>query len=160
MNAMSLRSTSWRARAAVLAVAALLATASVIAAEVEKRDAQSQAETERKLEDARRRLDAAAREVAELSMSMSEHAVPSIRHFTRVAGSRAMVGINIGAPACYYALRMLTDMTEWRLANMGHGLPPRTAPAGPMAPARPSRPSRCKRRRTAIQPPQRRPSPS
>jgi type II secretory pathway component PulC len=96
MNAMSLRSTSSRARAVVWALAALLATASVIAAEVEKKDTESQAETERKLEDARRRLDAAAREVAELSMSISEHAVPSIRHFTRIGGPRAMLGINLG----------------------------------------------------------------
>ena len=96
MNAMSLRSTSSKARAAMLAMAALLATATVIAAEVEKKDAQDQAETERKLEDARRRLDAAAREVAELSMSMSEHAVPSIRHFTRAGVPRAMLGINLG----------------------------------------------------------------
>jgi len=96
MNAMSLRSTSSRARAAVLAVAALLATATVIAAEVEKKDAESQAETERRLEDARRRLDAAAREVAELSMSMSEHAVPAFRTFTRAGVPRAMLGINLG----------------------------------------------------------------
>ena len=96
MNAMLLRSTSSRARAAVLIAATLLATATVIAAEVEKQDAASQAETERKLEDARRRLDTAAREVAELSMSMSEHAVPSIRHFTRVGAPRAMLGINLG----------------------------------------------------------------
>jgi type II secretory pathway component PulC len=99
MNAMSLRSTSSRARAAVLAVAVLLATATasglVSAAEVEKKDAQSQADTERRLEDARRRLDAAAREVAELSMSMSEHAVPSIR-LTRMGVPRAMLGINLG----------------------------------------------------------------
>jgi type II secretory pathway component PulC len=96
MNAMSLRSTSSSMRAAFLAVAALLATATVIAAEVEKKDAESQAETERRLEDARRRLDAAAREVAELSMSVSEHAVPSIRHFTRIGAPRAMLGINLG----------------------------------------------------------------
>ena len=96
MNAMSLRSTSSRARAAVLALAALLATATVIAAEVEKKDAESQAETERKLEDARRRLDAAAREVTELTMSISEHAMPSMRHFTRVGAPRAMLGINLG----------------------------------------------------------------
>jgi S1-C subfamily serine protease len=96
MNAMSLRSTSSRVRAAVLAVAALLATATVIAAEVEKKDTESQAETERKLEDARRRLDAAAREVAELSMSMSEHAMPSFRTFTRAGAPRAMLGINLG----------------------------------------------------------------
>lgn len=100
MNAMSLRSTSSKARTAALALAALLttvtATGFVSAAEVEKKDAASQAETERKLEDARRRLDAAAREVAELSMSMSEDAVPSIRHFTRIGVPRAMLGINLG----------------------------------------------------------------
>ena len=97
MNAMPLRSTSSRARAAVLALAALLATTTVIAAEVEKKDAESQAaETARRLEDARRRLDAAAREVTELTMSMSEHAVPSFRTFTRVGVPRAMLGINLG----------------------------------------------------------------
>src|SRR5688572_17447982 len=96
MSAMSLRSTSSRVRAAVLAVAALLATVTVIAAEVEKKDAESQAETERKLEDARRRLDAAAREVAELSMSMSESAVPMTRPFIQMARQRAMLGINLG----------------------------------------------------------------
>jgi type II secretory pathway component PulC len=96
MNAMSLRSTTSRARAVVLALAAMLATATVIAAEVEKKDEESQAATERKLEDARRRLDAAAREVAELTMTMSESAVPSIRHFTRAGVPRAMLGINLG----------------------------------------------------------------
>jgi type II secretory pathway component PulC len=96
MNAMSLRSTSSRARAVVLALAAMLATATVIAAEVEKKEEESQAATERKLEDARRRLDAAAREVAELTMTMSESAVPSIRHFTRAGVPRAMLGINLG----------------------------------------------------------------
>lgn len=96
MNAMPLRSMSSSARAAVLALAALLATTTVIAAEVEKIDAESQAETARRLEDARRRLDAAAREVTELTMSMSEHAVPSFRTFTRVGVPRAMLGINLG----------------------------------------------------------------
>jgi C-terminal processing protease CtpA/Prc len=99
MNAMSLRSTSSRARTAVLALAALLATATVIAAEVEKKDEESQAVTERKLEDARRRLDAAAREVAELTMTMSETAVPSFRRFARTGVPRAMLGINLGPRA-------------------------------------------------------------
>jgi S1-C subfamily serine protease len=95
MNAMSLRSTSSRARAAVVALSALLATATVIAAEVEKKDTESQAVTERKLEDARRRLDAAAREVAALSMSMSD-TMPQMRQFTRTGAPRAMLGINLG----------------------------------------------------------------
>lgn len=83
-------------RVALLAIAAVIATASVTAAEVEKKSEESQADMERQLAEARRRLDTAAREVAELSMSMSEHAVPSIRHFTRFGAPRAMLGINLG----------------------------------------------------------------
>jgi C-terminal processing protease CtpA/Prc len=83
-------------RIALLTIAAVLATASVTAAEVEKKTEESQVEIEKKLEEARRRLDTAAREVAELSMSMSEHAMPSIRHFTRAGPPRAMLGINLG----------------------------------------------------------------
>ncbi|MHC5114728.1 MAG: hypothetical protein ACYTGP_09905 [Planctomycetota bacterium] len=36
-------------------------------------------------------------------------------------------GINIGAPPCYYSLRMLSDMTSWRVANPDPAPPPRTA---------------------------------
>lgn len=96
MNAMSLHWTSSSMRAALLAVAALLATASVVAAEADKKAEGSQAETQRKLEDARRRLDDAAREVAELSMSMSEFAVPMMRPFIQLTQQRAMLGINLG----------------------------------------------------------------
>ncbi len=35
-------------------------------------------------------------------------------------------GINLGLPACYYELRMLSDMTQFRLANPGLPPPPRT----------------------------------
>jgi C-terminal processing protease CtpA/Prc len=85
-----------RLRVALLAIAAALATASVTAAEVEKKPDVSQAEIEKKLEDARRRLDTAAREVAELSMSMSDFSVPQMRHFTGFGPPRAMLGINLG----------------------------------------------------------------
>jgi len=80
---------------ALLAMAATVASASVSAAEVEKKT-YSQAEVEKKLEDARRRLDTAAREVAELSMSMSEYSVPQVRHFSGFAPPRAALGINLG----------------------------------------------------------------
>src|SRR5688500_18166001 len=83
-------------RVALLAVAAALAIATATAAEVEKKPAESQAEIEKKLEDARRRLDVAAREVAELSMSMSEHTMPSIRAIRGFGPGRAMLGINLG----------------------------------------------------------------
>ena len=36
-------------------------------------------------------------------------------------------GINIGSPPCYYALRMLTDMTEWRVSHPDERAAPRTA---------------------------------
>ena len=35
-------------------------------------------------------------------------------------------GLNLGTPPSYYALRQLTDMTEWRLANPAHPGAPRT----------------------------------
>lgn len=83
-------------RVALLAIAAAVAMATATAAEVEKKPAESQAEIEKKLEDARRRLDTAAREVAQLSMSMSEHTMPAIRHFGAFGPPRAMLGINLG----------------------------------------------------------------
>jgi C-terminal processing protease CtpA/Prc len=60
--------------------------------------AKSQAERERKLADARRRLDEAAREVANLSISLSDDMVPHMRTFGRVMGGppRAVLGINLG----------------------------------------------------------------
>jgi C-terminal processing protease CtpA/Prc len=62
------------------------------------KDATSQAERERKLADARRRLDEAAREVANLSISLSDDMVPYARTFGRVMGGppRAVLGINLG----------------------------------------------------------------
>lgn len=92
---------------ASLTLAALLtlaATASV-AAEADKqaaeKEAQSQAELERKLADARKRLDEAARDVANLSMSLSDDMVPHMRGAfgTVMAGGppRAVLGINMGS---------------------------------------------------------------
>ena len=63
-------------------------------------DAKSQAELERKLADARKRLDEAAREVANLSMSLSDDVMPPMHAFGRVMGGgppRAVLGINLGA---------------------------------------------------------------
>jgi predicted metalloprotease with PDZ domain len=96
MNAMSLQLTSWRFRLAPLGLAVLMAAAPVMAAEVEKKAEESQAEIERKLTDARMRLDTAAREVAELSISMSEHSMPT-RGFVGMMQQRAMLGINLGS---------------------------------------------------------------
>ena len=61
-------------------------------------DAKAQAELERKLADARKRLDEAAREVANLSISLSDDMVPHARTFGRVMGGppRAVLGINLG----------------------------------------------------------------
>lgn len=57
--------------------------------------ADTRAITERKLEAAQQRLDAAAREVADLSMSMSDDAMPGLKHLMTSRG--AVLGIGIGA---------------------------------------------------------------
>jgi C-terminal processing protease CtpA/Prc len=61
-------------------------------------ESKSQAERERALADARKRLDEAAREVASLSMSLSEDVVPHMRTFGGAMGGppRAILGINLG----------------------------------------------------------------
>ena len=88
---------------AVLTLAALLAFAtSAGAAEQDTKsadnDAKTQAALERRLADARKRLDDAAREVANLSISLSDDVVPYTRTFGRVMGGppRAVLGINLG----------------------------------------------------------------
>jgi S1-C subfamily serine protease len=55
------------------------------------------AELERKLDDARERLEAASREVAELSAQLGEGAVDFMRTFN-MDGRRAMMGINMDEP--------------------------------------------------------------
>lgn len=61
-------------------------------------ESKSQVERERQLAEARKRLDEAAREVASLSMSLSEDVVPRMRTFGGAMGGppRAILGINLG----------------------------------------------------------------
>jgi len=90
---------------ASLTLAALLALAPAASGAADDKnsadnEAQSQAELERKLADARKRLDEAAREVANLSMSLSDDMVPPMRGaFGTVVGGppRAVLGINMGS---------------------------------------------------------------
>ena len=87
---------------AALPLAALLAFAAGagVAAEAGQKsadtDAKSQADLERKLADARKRLDEAAREVANLSMSLSDDMVPHVRAWAG-GPKRAVLGINLGS---------------------------------------------------------------
>lgn len=87
---------------ASLTLAALLALAAGagVAAEADPKsadsDAKSQADLERKLADARKRLDEAAREVANLSMSLSDDVVPHMRAWAG-GPKRAVLGINLGS---------------------------------------------------------------
>ena len=62
------------------------------------------AEMEQKLQDAQKRLDAAAREVADLSMSLSDDVMPRVMHFTGHAGA-AMLGVIIGSATQRHARR-------------------------------------------------------
>jgi S1-C subfamily serine protease len=75
-----------------------LAAAQAPAAEPENKGKTeaSHAEIEQKLEAAQKRLDAAAREVADLSMSLSDQVVPHMRAFAGVRMQRAMLGVNLG----------------------------------------------------------------
>lgn len=75
-----------------LLVMALLAAPVTHAADADKK---KEADLDTRLEAAQERLDEAAREVAELSMAMSEDAMPFVMQF-HGRGSRAVLGINIG----------------------------------------------------------------
>jgi C-terminal processing protease CtpA/Prc len=87
---------------ASLTLAALLALGTAAGAAEQdgksaENDAKSQAELERKLADARKRLDEAAREVANLSISLSDDMVPHATAFGgRMGPPRAVLGINLG----------------------------------------------------------------
>lgn len=94
MNVRFFSITSSRVVLAALTVLAMGCVPPVLA-QAEKKPAASDAEIERKLEQARQRLDAAAREVAELSMSLSGHVVPEMM---RMGPQRAVLGINLGGP--------------------------------------------------------------
>ncbi len=80
-----------------LAGAALLASAGLGAAERKSDNNEaSRVRIEQQLEDAQRRLDKAAREVAELSMSLSEEALPR-EGIVKSRVGRALLGVNIGS---------------------------------------------------------------
>lgn len=91
-----------RTRVGVLSLAALLAIPAIQAgaaeAPAEAKTEGSRAEMQRKLEDAQKRLDAAANEVATLSISMSEDAMPRFRAFSTMGRPRAALGMAIGLP--------------------------------------------------------------
>lgn len=76
---------------------ALVGTVATAAESGKKAQEPSQAELEQQLEAARKRLDAAAREVAELSMALSENIVPPVPPFFGMSRQRALLGINLGS---------------------------------------------------------------
>jgi len=66
-----------------------------VAAQPEKKTEDSRAQLQQKLEDAQKRLDKAAREVADLSMSLSDDVLDVMR-FPPMGPQRAVLGVNIG----------------------------------------------------------------
>jgi S1-C subfamily serine protease len=85
---------------ALLGASSLIGTNVFAAApttKAENDEAKTNAEREKKLDAARKRLDEAAREVAELGMAMSEDAMPRIARVMGRQMSRAMLGVNIGS---------------------------------------------------------------
>ena len=92
---MTVVSIGWR-QCGAIALLAVLACTGAGAKEADKEPESSRAELEQKLEAAQKRLDAAAREVADLSMSLSDHVVPHIGVMAAMRPQRAMLGINLG----------------------------------------------------------------
>jgi S1-C subfamily serine protease len=80
---------------ALIAGASLISTYAHAAEQQAQKPAESREETQKKLEAAQQRLDAAAREVAQLSQSLSEGMMPDIM-FRQGFPHRAMLGINLG----------------------------------------------------------------
>lgn len=83
-------------RVVALAAVVALAGPAAWAAEAAKKAEPSQAELEQKLEAARKRLDEAAREVADLSMALSGDAVADMMPFAGFGPPKAVLGINLG----------------------------------------------------------------
>ncbi|HEY4366761.1 MAG TPA: PDZ domain-containing protein [Steroidobacteraceae bacterium] len=76
----------------------LLATPGMQVVAAEAQPDASRTEMQRKLEAAQKRLDSAAREVADLSMSMSDEIAPRIEAFMGTMGRpRAVLGLNMGS---------------------------------------------------------------
>ena len=84
-------------RRAMYAACAAVLIASVANAAESNDKRSDEAALRQRLEAAQERLDEAAREVAELSMALSEDAVPFIKEFRGAMGRRAVLGINIGS---------------------------------------------------------------
>lgn len=82
--------------AALVALALASWAFPTFAAEAEKSDERSRAEMERKLEEAQAKLEAAAREVAELSASLSDLVAPHVRGVIEHWAPRATLGVNLG----------------------------------------------------------------
>jgi S1-C subfamily serine protease len=91
----------------------------VLAADVSNPDTATREQMEQKLHEAQQRLEQAAQEVAELSVSISDEMGPEVRRFA-YQGSRPMLGIGI-------------DMDEKGAAPDGHGV--RVTSVSPGGPA-------------------------
>jgi S1-C subfamily serine protease len=81
----------------LMAMLAVFASFAVVAADAPK-SADTRIATEQKLQAAQQRLDAAAREVADLSMTLSDDVMPHGRAFSTATRQRAQLGIAIGTP--------------------------------------------------------------
>lgn len=91
------RAAAWTA----CALSCVLLSVAATAADAEKKSTEkaaepSRAELQQKLEAAQKRLDVAAREVADLSMSLSDDVLPRTMAFMGMNMQRAVLGVNIG----------------------------------------------------------------
>lgn len=89
--------TSRNAKALFAASALVLLHSTAMGAEPAKKAEPSRAELQQKLEAAQKRLDTAAREVADLSISLSDEVMPDVMPFVGMSPQRAALGVNIGS---------------------------------------------------------------
>lgn len=85
--------------ASLLALVLSPAMSPAMSTEPAKKPEPSRAELQQKLEAAQKRLDTAAREVADLSMSLSDEFMPTFMLFDGSSPQRAVLGVNIGSSA-------------------------------------------------------------
>jgi S1-C subfamily serine protease len=119
MNLQPSNAISSALKALAIVVTLSVSVGAALAADAPDPDAATREQLEQKLHQAQERLEQAAQEVAELSVSISDEVGPEVRRFAR-QGSRPMLGIGI-------------DMDEKGAAPDGHGV--RVTSVSPGGPA-------------------------
>lgn len=93
----TVESVSYKTQALFAVSVLAMALSTAMSAEPQKKAEPPRAELQQKLEAAQKRLDTAAREVADLSMSLSDEVLPGTMPFIGMNPQHAVLGVNIGS---------------------------------------------------------------